>query len=266
MAKRKVQQTVQLLYLPVALATSLMFVFVAASNAKETIQVGGFSFPPFVEFADGETTGLTLELIDLVNQSQSEFEFVFVRTSPKRRYQDMKDGRFQAMFFENAAWGWDGKPVKQTEEFLTGGEVYITKKTEGRGQEYFDDLSGKSKLGILGYHYGFANFDSSKEGLAKHNARATSTHSGNIQSVLLDRADIAVVTYSYIQRFMDENPDEAAKLLVSEKLDQPYSHRILVGNNSPASVEWFDQLLSTMSAGEDLRTLFASYGFQAVVG
>ena len=71
------------------------------------VLVGGYDIAPFVEIGpDGRPHGLTLDVIDALNAGQSEHEFIFVYTSPTRRYQDYKNGHFDAMFFEDPAWGW----------------------------------------------------------------------------------------------------------------------------------------------------------------
>ncbi len=231
------------------------------------VKVGGYVFPPFVDrvsVQNPEMAGLTLDLIQLFNRVQNDYQFEFVRTSPRRRYQDFEAGRFDQMFFESPAWGWDGYPVSSTEVFLTGGEVYVARAVDGRGQEYFDDLSSRRIKGFLGYHYGFAGFNADPVYLrTHHNTDLTPTHRGNILSILRDRADVAVVTTAFLSRFQQDNPSLATDLLVSERLDQPYNHSLMIRQGVSPDVSAMNELLRQTHATGALDEVLARYGLTA---
>lgn len=63
--------------------------------------------------------------------------------------------------------------------------------------------------------------------------------------VLADRMDVAVVTDSYLWSYLRQNPNARERLLISERYDQRYNHRVLVRRNGPIDVD----TVSTMMAG-----------------
>lgn len=222
---------------------------VTTAKAAEVVRVGGYEFPPFVEpDPSGQHKGLTLDLIDALNKAQSRYEFRFVATSSRRRYSDIVAGHVDVIFFESPEWEWAarGLPVDFTPPFLQGGEVYIAPAKPGRGQEFFSELKGKRLVGLLGFHYGFANFLADPDILAKSfNMKLVNNHRSSIEMVLADRMDVAVVTDSYLWSYLRQNPNARERLLISERYDQRYNHRVLVRRNGPIDVD----TVSTMMAG-----------------
>ena len=62
-----------------------------------------------------------------------------------------------------------------------------------------------------GYHYAFANFNADPKFMAEHfNATLTYSHDSNLLMVARGRADIALVTRSYLSDFLARNVDMAA--------------------------------------------------------
>jgi polar amino acid transport system substrate-binding protein len=230
----------------------------APAGAAELVRVGGYDFPPFVEpDIGGPPKGLTPDLIDGLNKAQSRYEFRFVPTSARRRYADLAEARFDLIFFESPEWGWAGKEVAFSNVFLQGGEVYIAPAKPGRGQDWFDTLKGKRLMGILGYHYGFANFEGDPEILARNwGMKLVNNHRSSIEMVLADRMDVGVVTDAYLWAYLARNPEAAPRLLVSERYDQRYSHRVLVRKGGAMDVDAVNTLLASMERDGTLGRLW----------
>jgi polar amino acid transport system substrate-binding protein len=237
--------------------------FAGAAEAAQLVRVGGYDFPPFVESDGGVPRGLTLDLMDALNKRQAEYEFRFVPVSPRRRYADFVESRFDVMFFESPEWEWSekGYAVDFSNVFLRGGEIFIAPAKPGRGQEYFSDIKGKRIVGILGYHYGFANFNADPDHLGRSlGMKLVNTHRSSIEMVLADRMDVGVVTDAYLWAYLARNPDTAARLLVSERYDQIYNHRILVRRGGPVSVAIINTLMAEMDRDGTLDRLWRSAG------
>ena len=231
-------------------------------QAQRVVNVGGYEFPPYVEDTK-PVSGLTLDLLAALNAFQTDYTFQFVLTSSKRRYLDFESGRFDMLMFESLAWGWQDKAVEATRVFLHDGEVYLTKADGRKNQAYFDDFAGKSVIGYLGYHYGFANFNADQKILQdRYNTTVTTSHAGNIRMVLAGLTDIAVITKSYLQKYLLEYPAAEKQLLISEKLDQAYNHTILVRQNIRPSAADLNILLDKMEAAGLLQQLWEKYGIQ----
>jgi len=245
---------------PIILALLLLLVGQSAL-CSTLVKVGGYMFPPFIETSSGTPKGLTIDLIKLLNESQSEFEFKFVLTSPKRRYHDFKRNAVDAMFFESKQWGWQGYPISASDVFLKGGEVYITKDDNKKDQSYFKKLTDKKLVGILGYHYQFAKFESDEHILKQQFDIQLVNHPNTIiNQVLSEQADIGIVTRSFLAKAESDQPTYKNSILVSSKLDQIYTHTILVRDHFPLSLKKINTLLKKVSKEGSLDRLLLKYG------
>lgn len=265
MADRIARRTAMGLIVATALAATPGLSAGAASAQSQPVQsqpvpvkVGAYEFPPY---ADEAGNGVTRGLIDTLNAAQSDFRFELVRTSPQRRYEDLEQGRFDLIAFESLAWGWSGRPVEASRVFFRDAEVFVARKGPGVGQGYFDNLQGKSILGRLGYHYAYAGFNADPAVLeSRYNTRLTVNHEGNVRSVAAGRADLAIVTRSFLTRFLKANPDMAAQLLVSDRADQIYEHTIVVRRGAPVSAAWVNATLDRLESDGTLAALWSRQG------
>jgi ABC-type amino acid transport substrate-binding protein len=229
-----------------------------AHTPATVVRVGAYEFPPYVDETGG---GVTRDLMELLNGTQGEFRFEIVRTAPQRRYEDLDQGRFDMIAFECRNWGWQDRPIEATHPFLRDAEVFVARVAPGIDQHYFDDLTGKSILGRLGYHYAFAGFDADPKRLEQqYRTRVTVTHEGNVRSVVAGRADLAIVTRSFLIRFLQREPDLARQILMSERTDQIYEHTILTRRGAAVTAGWLDSALDRLEADGRLETLWRRSG------
>ena len=226
----------------------LMTVCCCNNLIAEVIMVGGYDFPPFVEVKkDNVVDGITKQLIIEMNQIQKKYKFKFCLTSPKRRYFDFDQKKYDLIMFEDINWGWKKKNVFASKVFLKGGEVYITKAAPNKNQIYFNNLKNKNIAIIKGYHYGFADFNSNEKFLRDNfKVQFSSYHEGNILKVIFERADISVVNLCYLRQFFYYNPEQKKQIMVSDKFDQQYNHTILARTNAKISIEEINRLLTKM--------------------
>jgi ABC-type amino acid transport substrate-binding protein len=243
----------------------ILFVnFVSANSEPSVVKVGGYSFPPFLDFDESDhAMGMTMDLIQLFNESQSRFQFEFVSTTPKRRYQNFNDGKFDMMLFEDKKWGWGDYPVSASNVFLNGGEVYIARNIDGRDQSFFNDIKDKKIIAILGYHYGFSNFSSDEEYLKNNfTIYLTTSHKNSIRAVAegSEIADVAVVTQSFLSQYLLEKPEYKDRLLISERYDQKYQHTALVRDDATISVKDINDLLKSLKSEGKLQQVWQKYG------
>jgi polar amino acid transport system substrate-binding protein len=232
--------------------------FAAAAQAPVVVKVGVY---PFLPFSDGNA-GLTHELVQALNAFQSEYRFETVTTSANRRYRDMADGVYTHIFFESAKWGWPGNQVDATKVYLKGdGEVFVARVQRGRGQEYFQTLTDKDLMVVLGYHYAFADFESNPGVLRQRYSITFSPDNAVIlHNLLAGRGDVAVLTKSYLGKYLTENPQDRALLLVSNRLDQTYAHTALVAKGARPSAQELSRILGQMESAGLLPKLWKTYG------
>ena len=246
----------------------LIFLFITLSIFRNTtfasaveVRVGGYIFPPFIYYDKNKVKGITIDLIKLLNKNQTKFNFTFHLTSSKRRYRDFKNGLYDTIFFENKKWGWNNIDISNSKVILKGGEVFITHKTKGITQSYFDSLKGKKVLGILGYHYEFANFKTDRDYLkTKYNVEVRTNHKSNIHTIAKrDLNQVAIVTKSLLSLYLKKNPHYKDSILTSDKMDQVYMHQVLFKENSPLTNIEITKIFKSLYSKGVLTELWNNY-------
>jgi polar amino acid transport system substrate-binding protein len=206
---------------------------------------------------------MTVDLVAALNKTQKKYHFNTVLIPPKRRYQSFNDGHYDVIFYESKSWGWQDIKVDTSHVYQKGGEIYVALKKPGRDQSYFNEFHGKRMIGILGFHYGFANFNADEEFLRNNfNMLITSENDRNMNLLLKERGDLAVVTKAYLQRFLLEHPDEAPLFLISEKLDQEYNHTALLRPGISPNIDEINTMLTELKQAGEMRKILDKYGLK----
>ncbi len=229
--------------------------------AAQEVRVGAAHFPPYtVRPETGADTGLLPQLVQDLNAVQTQYHFVLVPTSIPRRYRDFQDGRIDMAIFENPEWGWEKIEHVSVDMGLEDAEIFVAKRGDHRDQTFFADLTGKRLALFSGYHYAFADFNADPQFLTEHyGATLTYSHDSNLMMVLRDRADIALVTRSYLYDYLNRNPGVGKELLISDRIDQLYHHYALLRPQSPISGQAFEQLLQQLRDNGQIFKVFDPY-------
>ena len=241
----------------------LLCLLPAALTAQpQEVRVGAYHFPPYVVRPEQRTDdGLLAQLLAALNRVQEARTFAQVPTSATRRYRDFEQARFDVIFFESPTWGWRQIPFEAVDMRLEDEELFVAARAPGRDQRYFGDLSGKRLALYQGYHYAFADFNSDQDYLAaNYNALLTYSHDSNLQLITRDRADIALVTRSFLAGFSARHPQHAKQLLVSDRVDQIYRHHALVRPGAAISATELQGLLQRLRDSGELARIFEPAG------
>ena len=231
------------------------------ASAAQLVRIGAAHFPPYtVRPEQGADTGLLPQLVEALNTSQTDYQFVLVPTSIPRRFRDFEQGRVDMAIFENPDWGWQKIAHASVDMGLEDAEVFVAQRLPARDQSYFTDLDGKRLAVFSGYHYAFANFNPDPKYLVEHfNATLTYSHDSNLLMVARGRADIALVTRSYLSDFMVRNAQMAGQFLVSQRIDQVYHHYALLRPKAPITAQAFAELLKRLRDSGQMLKIFEPY-------
>lgn len=256
---------------PIRMASRLLLAVLGAlwvlpTSAAQLVRIGAAHFPPYtVRPENGADTGLLPQLVEALNASQKDYQFVLVPTSIPRRFGDFKQGRVDMAIFENPGWGWKDIPHTSVDMGLEDAEIFVAQRLPNRQQEYFADLAGKRLALFSGYHYEFSNFNADPKFLAQNfNATLTYSHDSNLLMVLRGRADIALVTRSYLSDYLLRNDKVGDQLLVSERIDQIYHHYAILRPAAPISGEAFARLLQGLRDNGQMLKIFEPYKIAVV--
>ena len=147
--------------------------------------------------------------------------------------------------------------------YQQGRELYVALADSDRDQSFFDDLSQHRLIGILGYHYGFANYNSDEQYLRNtYNMLLSWDHRRNFDLLFERRGDVLIVNQSYLDRYMSRHPERAQRLLISEQSDQIYRHTVLVRPGADPSVETINALLKQIISDGSLAQLLQQHGIR----
>ena len=238
---------------------------VEEAHAKNVVKVGGYEFPPYIEIVDGRASGLTVELISELNKIQPSYHFELVLTKPIRRFKDYQQGLFDAVFFEDPNWGWlqGNHIISNSPVIATDSEVFIALKQFAKSQAWFDNLDDKTLIGILGYHYQLANFENNPSILEnEYKMTLLSSHKKSIELVLKKRSDMAIVTRSYLNQYLNKYPESKKKLLISERVAQTYKNQLLIRPTHQLNVNTLYKIVKKTLAQNTLATKFKTLGLQ----
>ncbi|WP_085577929.1 MULTISPECIES: ABC transporter substrate-binding protein [unclassified Pseudomonas] len=256
--------------LPVRKAAGFLLAALACSvlpvEAAQLVRVGAAHFPPYtIRPENGADTGLLPQLVEALNRLQGDYQFVLVPTSIPRRFGDFEQGRIDMAIFENPEWGWKDIPHTSVDMGLEDAEIFVAQQAPGRQQSYFADLGGKRLALYSGYHYEFANFNADPKYLAQnYNATLTYSHDSNLLMVLRGRADIALVTRSYLSDYLLRNEKVRGELLVSQRIDQIYHHYAILRPVAPITGETFGKLLQGLRDNGQMLKIFDPYKIAVV--
>jgi ABC-type amino acid transport substrate-binding protein len=232
--------------------------------ARTEVKVRGYSFSPFLDFKDdGTPYGATINLINALNGVQTKYLFKFYKTSSKRRYNHFENKELDIIFFEDKAWGWDKYKIDATKIFAKGGEVFIAKKAKGRSQEYFNDLNNKRIIGVLGFHYAFANFEANENILKrKFNMLLTSSPEYILDLIMKNRGEVGVITESLLRKKLNTHKKLKNEIIISKKYDQKYNHTALVREGAPINRDELNELIEKLEKLGTMKSILTKYGIK----
>ena len=236
------------------------------AQANRVITVGAYHFPPVAEVGDNQAAGLLGDLIQGLEAAHDDLDFRIVHTSPKRRHLDFDAGLYDVIFFESSDWGWANRNVTTSRPILVDEDYYIALNKPGRGPDFFRNLDSRRLIGIAGYHYGFANFETDTKALqSQFNIELSHSHGRNLELIKADRpsvAEVAIISRAYLQEHLSEHPEDKARLLISDQPDQTYQLRVIARQDGPISASDLYQRMAPLMSDGHYQWLVDKWGLQ----
>lgn len=217
---------------------------------------------PFI-FTDG--SGLTLDLLNALNDHQDQFSFRHEVMSVHRQMRSLQeDGSVHVAALHNIQWGWQRDKVETSYDLLTARDTFVALKGPTRGQSYFDGFGVRLSIGVLGYHYRFANYNSEQKFLKeKFNLETVESELGVLDMLLLGRGNIGLVSTTTLDYLAGHDRMKLNRFLISEKYDDEYRRHFVLAKTAPIKAAQFNQLLRELDAKDELAKIFQRYGLSA---
>ncbi|MDV7337978.1 transporter substrate-binding domain-containing protein [Terasakiella sp. A23] len=245
----------------VFLCCFLVLLNVSAAQAVTTVKVLAYPFPPFMN--DDGKTGITPDILRLLNEEQSTYQFELMVVRPQDRYDPILSAKADMMFFEMEQWNWKDKVdrVDFSKLLMKGGEVYIAKRKPEQLRFDFNQIESRKILGFEGYHYEFAGLNADQDWLkSKYNISFATSHYDMLRSIKADEAEIAIATLSFLKQYFHENPQELLTYVISQEFAQVYNLRALVRKDGPLDLTKLESLLQDIKKKGQLQDMLQSYG------
>jgi len=247
-------------WLLISFFTLLPFTLQAQCPDRDVVKVGGYPWAPFVELKGRSYEGLTLELIDLANLVQGDFEFEFVLTTREEKHQDFYQGAFDVLFLEDVDWGWNAYQVEASKPLAKGTILYIALQKRAQYQRFFQDLDEKSLSALEGFAYSFAGYNANVAYLDEHfNIRLRERSDEIIKDVTNEVVEIGVIDSLFLESLFAKDNKFKNTIMVADKFDQDFNLSVLLRKDSAMSMGQMDIMLKRMEDEGLLEALWAKY-------
>ena len=231
-----------------------------SATDKIVVKVGGYPFEPFVE----QGGGITRVFLEELNTIQDMYHFEFVPIPARRRYELLRRGVIDAVFFEMPLWGWEPfeEEIDVTHPLLRGAEVFIA-NSSGASKENLFQLSPDRKVALtLGYHYAFADYNVDQSFIhSKVDAVFSESVSETLRYLRSGAVEIALVSDLFLRHEFMKHPDLQYQLVQRPLPDQEYELSAVLRVGGPINARKLDRLFSRM----DIHAFFRAYGLEGLV-
>lgn len=216
-----------------------------SSAAVIEVRVCAYPFPPYFD----TDNGITARALALFNQNQHTYHFTIVSTSARRRYEDLISGFCDAILFEDPRWEWNDLKVQTGKVLVEDREVYVARRSNATDHSYFDHPEQLSLIGVMGYHYGFAQFNADPDYLRRRYRTLLVKEVRLVIPKLIEGyGDAGLVPLSYLHRQQQAQPELRQTLVVGEHADQDYHLASIFREAGPITPKAFDNLIQAMEA------------------
>lgn len=253
-----------------ALVLLFCIIFSQPSFARQAdihILVEDSYFPIVVNSRDAQ--GLAFEFATLLNEYQHEYNFIIDALPAKRFKKRVKAKEFDSVFLMATAWmPSEVQPYLVKSSFsVTVTSRFYALKESAHDQAYFDNFEQLTKIGVLGYSYKFAGFNTDEYFLNTTHKMTLTTGEVNVaKMILLKRADIGIMNSLAYQYLVKTNYPNIELIYNSATPDGVYDTAFLFNQQKTTiSADKFDQILQSPAVKKKVHSLFSKYGLLSSV-
>ncbi|CUS47498.1 MAG: periplasmic protein [Idiomarinaceae bacterium HL-53] len=236
----------------------------AENHEPRQIIVAAYEFPPY--YSSRVNTHILGELVNTLNQAQSNFEFSIREIRPHDRYIALSEqGCCDVLFFESPDWGWQRHPEVLVGPILNEGteRLYAKRERVEREEVYFT-VDGRLKIGgVLGYHYQFANFSTEREVLElDFNVYSADSQLSLLSMLVNERLDLAVLTDEFVHWLQLRDHADAKVVEPNTVVDHVYSTRLLMSPDMNPFEQQLLALLNELHEADKFASIFREFGIE----
>jgi ABC-type amino acid transport substrate-binding protein len=229
------------------------------AHAKDPIpvRVGAYEYGVVYFFEDGEQKGFVPALITLLNGVQDDYHFELAETSSRRRYQALENGEVDLVLLESAQWDWPDYDVLFSNPIVREKDLYLALSNRADAQELLSDVTAHRMLCVLGFHYGFANYNADPEYLRDNFNVSLHYNEGEVLAGLFaGEAPIAIVSAGFLARQLVSDPRLRDRVVIADQPDAAYDLVSVLSKDSAISLDAFNALIAELLATGEVERLW----------
>ena len=122
------------------------------------------------------------------------------------------------------------------------------------------DAAQPPMVAVRGFHYHYAGYEQSEAVLdVRFNTKLVTSEPAVVTAVLRGQAQIGVVSAALLNYLAGQQPEQFARLLLSQRVDSRFSRHLGVSNRSPIDVQTLNALLGCLAANGSLQAIYSRY-------
>lgn len=228
------------------------------TSGKVHVTVASDDWPPLLTKGpnpDDTPVGFIADFFKYANAIQSKFDFEVVVMPFPRIQREVAHGNVDVVAMKNLAWMGD-LDLTSSDPVLHSGDVYIALDKPGRTQAFFQAKRERHWVGVNGYHYGFANFNSDVDFLSKNfKIQLVTDNASVIHMILRGRGEAGVVPETVLTHFIESERVEKGALLIGDAYDSTYTLSHLLRNKGPVNAEQMNEIIFQLQQSGKLQML-----------
>lgn len=218
------------------------------------VKVGAYEYGVVYYFENGTPNGMVPTLIGLLNSIQNEYQFDLVETSSRRRYLDLQEGNIDLVLLENPLWGWQDYDVKFSDKLVSTEDIYIRRRDKPTRGDPFADIYLQSIICVLGFHYGFAEFNADPAYLKEfYDVELAYNETEVLNGIVRGDAQIGIVSAGFFARQLSVKPELGDSIDIGPEPDAIHDLVSVISGKSSISVVDFNRLIEKLQADGTLQ-------------
>ncbi|TRW50484.1 hypothetical protein FM042_06570 [Aliidiomarina halalkaliphila] len=229
-------------------------------TSAQDVVIAAYEFPPY--YSSRMSEHFLGEIVYLLNNMQSEFNFVIREIRPQERYQAISaDGCCDLIMFESPTWGWpESGEYEISPPIMHGSERMYSLQSESWEPGPEDRIAG-----VVGYHYGITNNTMNNVDVAHlMPIYRTDSQSTVLTMVRNHRVKFGLLSDEYVRWLEVNQPERVVGIIPAPEADSVYTTNIILGPASPVDMDTLMVHILRLGQSTYAATLLEAYGLRLV--
>lgn len=240
-------------------AAVLVLGFLAPTLAwsQTEVHVGLTSVQPPLVINPADKEGLIYDVLDLLNEQQSEYHFSASLYPAKRLLANHKDANVHIVAYNSETWGWSERGGKGSVHLTDGRDLFVSLQDREMDRGHIKEIGA-----VRGFHYAFAGFDTVKLSRME-NVSLVNDETSVLRIVEHQRVEKGILSETFLNWVSVSQPERYKRLDIDNaNPDHTYHRQLVVFPYSPIKLKQVNGLLNELKANGRLQAVYDKYGLK----